>query len=84
MTGTSAEGAIFEGEGVLCDISARGSFGRCKDPPQEGMRLQVYISIPFGAGKKIRYSAKVVRVESGLDGVALMFDTARPGFNGEE
>ena len=46
------------------------------------MRLEVYISLPFGTGKRIKYSAQVMRVESGPNAtVALMFDTARPVFN---
>ena len=85
MTGVSATGEAFESEGTLCNISARGSLGLCKDPPREGMRLEVYISIPFGTGRRIKYPAQVVRVEGGPDNaaVALMFDTARPIFNGE-
>lgn len=48
------------------------------------MRLEIYITIPFGTGKRIRYSAQVVRVECGLNtAVALMFDTARPVFSQE-
>ena len=66
------------------NLSARGSFGLCKDPPPEGMRLEIYITIPFGTGKRIRYSAQVVRVERGPNtAVALMFDTARPVFSEE-
>jgi hypothetical protein len=48
------------------------------------MRLEIYIILPFGNGKQIRYSAQVVRVESGPNAaVAFLFDTARPVF-GEE
>jgi len=84
MTGVSPSGAQFQGEGVACNISARGLFGRCKEPPEVGTRLQVYISIPFGAGKRIKYSAQVVRVETGIDAaIALTFDKARPVFNEE-
>jgi hypothetical protein len=84
ITGVSAEGKPFESEGTLCNLSARGSLGRCKDPLPVGMRLEVYITIPFGTGKRLKYSALVVRVESGPNpSVALMFDTARPVFNEE-
>src|SRR5687768_9112634 len=65
ITGVTAAGKAFESEGTLFDISARGSLGRCKDPPQEGMRLEIYITIPFGTGKWIKYSARVVRVVGG-------------------
>ena len=81
ITGVSAAGEAFESEGTLCNLSARGSFGLCKEPPPEGMRLEIAITLPFGTGKRIRYSAQVVRVERGsATAVALMFDTARPIF----
>lgn len=84
MKGVSAAGNPFESGGTLCNISARGSLGLCNDPPQEGMRVEVYISIPLGGGKQIMYSAEVVRVESDPNpAVALLFDTARPVFDEE-
>ena len=82
MKGVSAAGEAFESEGTLYNLSARGSLGHCKDLPSEGMRLEIQISIPFGTGKRIKYSAQVVRVENGARSVvALMFDTARPIFD---
>jgi len=48
------------------------------------MRLEIYITLPIGTVKRIKYSAQVVRVESGPNAaVALMFDTARPVFSEE-
>lgn len=84
MTGVSPVGTEFQGEGVVYNISARGFFGSCNAPPEEGSRLEVYISIPFGAGKRIKYSAQVVRVETSPNAaIALRFDKARPVFNAE-
>lgn len=82
LRGCNPADKTFATVGVLHDISVRGAFGYCADPPQLAMKLEILIRIPLKGEQWMKYSAEVARVETGIHGtsVALIFDSAQPLF----
>lgn len=72
---------VISGEGVLCNISSGGALFDLPGPVRKGMRLEVYIKLPFKQDNWMKYTAKVLRVENGQSRrAAVKFEGARPGF----
>jgi hypothetical protein len=82
IEGVDRHGHAFWANGVLQDISARGSSGYCFDPPELGTRVMVSIKVPFKGERYIRYLAEIIRVEEGQSRtfIALKFESTRPIF----
>ena len=71
---------VISGEGVLCNISSGGALFDLAGPVREGMRLDVYIKLPFKKDNWMKYTAEVLRVEDGLSRCAVKFEGGRPRF----
>jgi hypothetical protein len=82
IEGVDKYGHAFWADGVLHDISARGSSGYCLDPPEAGTRVVISIKMPVKGENWVRYLAEIVRVNDSQPGrfVAVKFESARPVF----
>ena len=83
VKGTDDAGLIFDEAGVLENLSSTGAFFYLMRPLRIGAKLEVSIKVPFRRENWMKYSAEVVRIESGTMriGVAMKFDTVRPSFS---
>jgi hypothetical protein len=71
----------ISGEGRLLNISSGGALFDLPGPVQQGMRLDVYIKLPFKKENWMKYTAEVLRVEGGSPPrAAVKFEGARPSF----
>ena len=69
------------GEGTVRNISSGGALFDLPGPVTEGMKLEVYIKLPFKNDNWMKYTAEVVRVEDGqANCAAVKFDGPRPLF----
>ncbi|HEY3137943.1 MAG TPA: PilZ domain-containing protein [Blastocatellia bacterium] len=78
----TATGTDFREAGTLVNLSSTGAFFHLQKEPDLGAALEIEITVPFKKRNRMKYAAKVVRVEdtaSGV-GVAVRFDNARPVF----
>lgn len=75
-------GAGFREDGRLANLSSTGAFFHLQKKPRLGAALEVEITVPFKKKNRMRYTAKVVRVEQTgpAAGVAVRFDNVRPVF----
>jgi hypothetical protein len=75
-------GSDFKQEGVLQNISSGGAMLYLTDPVPTGMKLDVYIRLPFKGKKWMKYSAQIIRIEGGSPDfvAAVKFEGARPEF----
>lgn len=83
VKGTDDAGLSFDEAGVLENLSSTGVFFYLPMPLRIGARLEVSIKVPFRRENWMKYSAEVVRIESGAKriGIAMRFDTVRPSFS---
>ena len=83
VKGTDDVGQSFDEVGVLENLSSTGAFFYLTRPLRIGAKLEVSIKVPFRRENWMKYSAEVVRIESGARriGVAMKFDTVRPNFS---
>ena len=83
VKGTDDAGLGFDEAGVLENLSSTGVFFYLSRPLRIGTKLEVSIKVPFRRENWMRYSAEVVRIESGSRriGIAMKFDTVRPSFS---
>lgn len=71
----------INGEGHLLNISSGGALFDLAEPVQQGMRLNVYIKLPFKKDNWMKYTAKVLRIETGEPHrAAVKFEGPRPSF----
>lgn len=79
---TDEAGFSFDEPGELEDLSSSGAFFYSAKYFKPGTRLKVRLKVPFKKDNWMIYSGEVVRVRSAnlAFGVALRFDTPRPGF----
>ena len=71
----------ISGEGRLLNISSGGALIDLPAPVEQGMRLDVYIKLPFKKENWMKYTAEVVRVEAGdPTRAAVKFEGPRPSF----
>lgn len=71
----------ISGEGRLLNISSGGALFDLPGPVQQGMRLDVYIKLPFKKDNWMKYTAEVLRVEAGdPPRAAVKFEGPRPSF----
>jgi hypothetical protein len=71
----------ISGEGRLLNISSGGALFDLPGPVQQGMRLDVYIKLPFKKENWMKYTAEVLRVEGGQPPrAAVKFEGPRPHF----
>lgn len=68
----------IRGEGRVLNISTGGALVDLAEPVRQGMRLDVYIKLPFKKDNWMKYAAEVLRVEDGH--AAVKFEGPRPGF----
>jgi len=72
---------MISGEGRLLNISSGGALVDLVGPVHKGMRLDVYIKLPFKKDNWMKYTAEVLRVEDGeARRAAVKFEGPRPGF----
>jgi hypothetical protein len=72
---------LISGEGRLLNISSGGALVDLAGPIRQGMRLDVYIKLPFKKDNWMKYTAEVLRVEEGeLRRAAVKFEGPRPRF----
>jgi PilZ domain len=72
---------LISGEGHLLNISSGGALVDLVGPIRQGMRLDVYIKLPFKKDNWMKYRAEVLRVEEGESRRAAMkFEGKRPKF----
>jgi PilZ domain len=72
---------VISGEGRLLNISSGGALVDLAEPVCQGMRLDVYIKLPFKKDNWMKYAAEVLRVEAGAScRAAVKFAGARPHF----
>ena len=83
VKGTDDAGLTFDEAGVLENLSSTGVFFYLTRPLRIGTKLEVSIKVPFRRENWMKYSAEVVRIESGARriGVAMKFDSVRPDFS---
>ncbi len=83
VKGMGDDGLSFDEAGVLENLSSTGAFFYLTRPLRIGAKLEVSIKVPFRRENWMRYSAEVVRIESGRRriGIAMKFDTVRPSFS---
>lgn len=83
VKGTDDAGLSFDEAGVLENLSSTGVFFYLTRPLRIGTKLEVSIKIPFRRENWMKYSAEVVRIESGTRriGIAMKFDAIRPDFS---
>ena len=83
VKGTDDAGQSFDEVGVLENLSSTGAFFYLTRPLRIGAKLEVSIKVPFRRENWMKYSAEVVRIESGARriGVAMKFDAVRPNFS---
>lgn len=71
----------ISGEGRLLNISSGGALLDVAGPVRQGMRLDVYIKLPFKKDNWMKYTAEVLRVEAGEPArAAVKFEGPRPSF----
>lgn len=82
VEGTNGGGNSFGQEGVLHNISSGGAMLYLTYPVAVGVKLDVYIRLPFKGKKWMKYSAHITRIEGASDDflVAVKFEGARPEF----
>ena len=68
----------IRGEGRLLNISTGGALFDLAEPVRQGMRLDVYIKLPFKKDNWMKYAAEVLRVDDGH--AAIKFEGPRPSF----
>ena len=74
-------GRAIRGEGRLLNISTGGALVDLAAPIRQGMRLDVYIKLPFKKDNWMKYVAEVLRVEDGHTcRAAVRFEGPRPSF----
>lgn len=72
---------VISGEGRLLNISSGGALFDLAGPVCKGMRLDVYIKLPFKKDNWMKYTAEVLRVEDGESRrTAVKFEGPRPHF----
>jgi pilus assembly protein TadC len=83
VKGTDDAGLSFDEAGVLENLSSTGAFFYLTKPLRIGAKLEVSIKVPFRRENWMKYSAEVVRIESGTRriGIAMKFNTVRPSFS---
>jgi PilZ domain len=79
---TDDAGFSFDEPGELEDLSSTGAFFYSAKSLKPGTRLEVRFRVPFKKNNWMIYSGEVVRVRSAnlAFGIAVRFDTSRPGF----
>lgn len=82
VRGTDSGGISFIERGTAQNISSGGALLRLQKPLSAGARLDIYIQLPMKSKKWMKYTAHVVRIESGNPdfSAAVKFDTAKPLF----
>ena len=82
IKGTDRSGESFDELATLKNLSSGGAFLYISHPVSVGERLEVQIKVPFKGNNWMRYTAEVVRLESGSAraGIGLRFDTPVPVF----
>jgi len=71
----------ISGEGRVLNISSGGALVDLAEPVRKGMRLDVYIKLPFKKDNWMKYVAEVLRVEDGPSyRAAVKFEGPRPDF----
>jgi hypothetical protein len=78
---TSGDAGLAE-NGELRNLSSTGALLSLPKALTTGTQLDVYIKLPLTDKKWMRYTARVVRIETGPTAVtaAVSFDSARPDF----
>ena len=72
---------VINGEGRLLNLSSGGALFDLAGPVRKGMRLDVYIKLPFKKENWMKYTAEVLRVEGGESRrAAVKFEGPRPTF----
>jgi PilZ domain len=82
VEGKNGGGNSFERVGVLQNISSGGAMLFLTNPVPTGMKLDVYIRLPFKGKKWMKYTAQIIRIEDGSPDfvAAVKFEGARPEF----
>ncbi|MEW6211230.1 MAG: PilZ domain-containing protein [Acidobacteriota bacterium] len=82
VKGATREGATFDEQGSLANISSTGAYLSLTKPPALGAEMELWIRLPMAKDNWMKYPAQVVRVEGVPPriGVAMRFHTARPSF----
>ena len=82
VEGIDDGGESFVETGALQNISSGGALLLVERPLETGARFDVFINLPFSGKKWMKYSASVVRVQSGASmlGAAVKFDGPKPEF----
>ncbi|HEU4386498.1 MAG TPA: PilZ domain-containing protein [Blastocatellia bacterium] len=83
VRGFDKRGARFETVGALDNLSSGGAFFYIDRSLPVGAQLDVMINVPLKRDNWMRYSAKVLRAESGETrfGLAARFETLIPAFS---
>jgi PilZ domain len=72
---------VINGEGHLLNLSSGGALFDLAGPVCKGMRLDVYIKLPFKKDNWMKYTAEVLRIEDGESPrTAVKFEGPRPRF----
>jgi hypothetical protein len=82
VKGATIEGATFDEQGTLANISSTGAYLSLARPPALGAEMELWIRLPMAKDNWMKYPAQVVRVEGVAPqvGVAVRFHAARPSF----
>lgn len=82
IRGDNAGASSFDEMSTLVDLSSSGAFAYIAYHPSLGSKLFVSIRLPFTKDSWMSYSGTVVRVDVGFagGGIAIKFDSSRPGF----
>jgi hypothetical protein len=72
---------VISGEGRLLNLSSGGALFDLAGPVHKGMRLDVYIKLPFKKDNWMKYTAEVLRIDEGdPPRTAVKFEGPRPSF----
>lgn len=72
---------VVRGTGTVRNISSGGASLNLPSEVSAGMKIDVYIKLPFKKDNWMKYSAEVLRIEEGdHHAAAVRFEGARPKF----